>query len=64
MKQYLIASNLMYHNPTKFQKCLDKFFVAELISVYPVYNWWGDLIVSRTESEVLFLFSEKVSTHI
>lgn len=38
-----IQSNIL--NQTKFQN-----FVSSLIFVHPVYNWWGDLIVSSTGS--------------
>lgn len=57
MKQYLMASNLL--NPTNFQLLDKNPFVANLIFVRPMYNWWDNFIVSSTESLVLFLFFQK-----
>ncbi len=46
-------------NLTKFQNLLDKSF-ANLIFVCTVYNWWSNIIVSSTESIILFPFQKKV----
>lgn len=46
-------------NPTKCYNLLEKSFVANIIFVRPVYSWWGDLMVSITDSIALFLFQKK-----